>query len=293
MWGVRVGERMGVPLKSTPPPLKPLLKWAGGKRWLVPLLREIWTPYRTRTLVEPFTGGMAVALGLSPKHALLNDANASLINFYRQIQQGFEVRGGLKNESDFYYRKRAQFNAMIKEGEHLTATAARLFYFLMKTGYNGLCRFNRKGEFNVPFGQHKTIHYQTDFRAYQSVLAPWQFFQTDFQALALHGKEFLYVDPPYDATFTKYQGAGFAWNDQVRLADWLSKHRGPVVASNQATARILELYQDHGFTVFSLPAPRRIACNGDRRQALEMLALKEVKSKSMQTVRALLLQHNK
>lgn len=78
--------------------------------------------------------------------------------------------------------------------------------------------------------------------------------------------------PPYDGAFTRYQAGGFSWADQVRLAEWLAAHPGPVLASNQATPRILSLYGQLGFTLWALPAPRRIACNGDRSPALEMLA---------------------
>ncbi len=68
--------------------LTPPLKWAGGKRWLLPQLRTLWQPHAERPLVEPFAGGLAVALGLAPTTALLNDVNPHLINFYRWLQRG-------------------------------------------------------------------------------------------------------------------------------------------------------------------------------------------------------------
>jgi DNA adenine methylase len=73
------------------PSLKPPLKWAGGKRWQVPHLRPLWQPHAHRRLVEPFCGGLAVALGLLPSRALLNDANPHLINFYRWLQKGLRI----------------------------------------------------------------------------------------------------------------------------------------------------------------------------------------------------------
>lgn len=257
--------------------MKPPLKWAGGKRWLVPLLQDLWLSHSHRLLVEPFVGGLSVALGLNPKRALLNDANTHLINFYQQVKRGLQVQQAIKcslqNTADYYYDKRTQFNSLIHSKSHRTPEAAGLFYFLIRTGYNGLCRFNLKGEFNVPFGQHKNIRYKPDFLDYRPVLKKWQFLNVDFERLKLEGDEFLYADPPYDVEFTQYHAKAFTWSDQLRLAKWLSQHSGPVVVSNQATPRILELYRNFGFKLFTLPAPRRIACTGDRRPALEMLAV--------------------
>ena len=84
--------------------------------------------------------------------------------------------------------------------------------------------------------------------------------------------DFVYADPPYDVEFTSYAKEGFTWDDQVRLAEWLAKHPGPVVLSNQATERVVRLYTELGFTLRFLDAPRRISCNGDRAPAREVLA---------------------
>jgi DNA adenine methylase len=255
--------------------VKPLLKWAGGKRWLLPLLlSEIWPVVSQKTWVEPFVGGMAVPFGLNPKETLLNDINVHLINFYRQVKKGLKVNRVLKNDSVYYYEARDQFNQLIQERRHLSAQSATLFYYLIKTGFNGLCRFNQQGVFNVPFGQHKHIQYRTNFFDYRDIVAQWNFECQDFESLALMGDEVIYADPPYDVEFTQYYGNRFEWADQLRLADWLEAHKGPVIASNQATTRIVDLYQQLGFTVFTLPAPRRVSCTGDRRPALEILALK-------------------
>jgi DNA adenine methylase len=256
--------------------LKPLLKWAGGKRWLLPLLTEIWQPYTDAKLVEPFTGGMAVALGLNPKTALLNDANEHLINFYHQVRNGLEIKKPLLNESDFYYETRDQFNQLIAKNKHLSKAAAIMFYYLIRTGFNGLCRFNSDGGFNVPFGQHSSINYKINFSEYQRLFNTWELTHGDFGTIELSGAEFVYADPPYDVEFTRYNAQDFVWDDQVRLAAWLAQHDGPVVASNQATKRIQELYKDLKFKVFLLPAPRMISCNGDRSPAIEILAVRNV-----------------
>lgn len=252
--------------------LAPPLKWAGGKRWLVPMLRELYAPHRHRRLVEPFVGGLGVCLGLHPARALLNDMNPHVVNFYHWLQQGLVIERPLCNDSACYYAAREEFNAMLAAGQGDTREAAELFYYLNRTCYNGLCRFNSRGGFNVPFGRYATISYVRDFAAYAPVLGRWQLSQGDFASLALEPDDFLYADPPYDVEFTRYSKDDFRWADQVRLAEWLAAHPGPVVASNQATPRILELYGDLGFQIRVVPAPRRIACNGDRSPADEMLA---------------------
>ncbi len=129
--------------------LNPPLKWAGGKRWLVPHLVPIWAQHQHRRLVEPFCGGLAVALGLMPDQALLNDVSPHLVNFYIQAQRGLAITTPMHNDKDLYYTYRDRFNALIREEQADSAEAAQLFYYLNRTGYNGLCRFNRSGEFNV------------------------------------------------------------------------------------------------------------------------------------------------
>ena len=84
--------------------LAPPLKWAGGKRWLVPFLEPLWQPHRERRLVEPFCGGLAVALGLRPERALLNDVNPHVINFYRWLQRGLRIDLPMENDETLYYR---------------------------------------------------------------------------------------------------------------------------------------------------------------------------------------------
>ena len=124
--------------------------------------------------------------------------------------------------------------------------AAELFYYLNRTGYNGLCRFNSKGEFNVPFGRYKRINYTKNFSAYREIFSKWEFQCEDFASLPIKPGDFIYADPPYDVQFTKYAKEDFSWADQVRLAEFLSAHEGPVVLSNQATERIVRLYERRG-----------------------------------------------
>ena len=257
--------------------LPPPLKWAGGKRWLMPYLKPIWAGQEQRQLVEPFCGGLAVALGLNPDRALLNDQNPHVINFYQWIQRGLRLTIDMRNDSTLYYAQRTEFNRLIRAGNAIGDNgeqAAQLFYFLNRTGYNGLCRFNRSGEFNVPFGKYKKINYAVDFLGYADLLAKWVFSTEPFENVAISPHDLLYADPPYDVEFVQYSAQGFNWDDQVRLAHWLAAQPCPVIASNQATLRIIDLYSQLGFDLQFLESPRRINSTGDRTPAREILALK-------------------
>jgi len=257
--------------------LGPPLKWAGGKRWQLPTLRPLWAAHARRRLVEPFCGGLAVALGLMPDRALLNDTNAHLIHFYEWLKRGLTIdRRLMKNDQQTFYRHRDRFNALLAGGEAGSKEAASLFYYLNRTGYNGLCRFNSRGVFNVPFGRYKTIGYVSDLRPYRDALEHWTFTQGDVEAIDLRPDDFVYADPPYDVEFTHYSKGGFTWDDQERTAVFLARHRGPVILVNQATDRVEALYRRLGFAVEFLDAPRRISCTGDRTPAREIMGTRNL-----------------
>jgi DNA adenine methylase len=257
-------------------PTLPPLKWAGGKRWQLPYLLPYWKQEKHRRLVEPFCGGLAVSLGLLPRLAVLNDVNPSLINFYRWLKNGLIIKLDMVNTERRFYANRERFNELVATGQGDTEEAASLFYYLNRTCYNGLCRFNNQGGFNVPFGKYDNILYRRDFTPYKAVFENWEFTNVTFNKMRLRATDYVYADPPYDVEFRQYSKGGFSWKEQEQTAEWLAKHPGPVVLSNQATKRILELYQDYGFAVVKLNGPRRISCTGDRSPAREVLALRNV-----------------
>ena len=256
--------------------IRPPLKWAGGKRWQLQHLRPYWDRERNRRLIEPFCGGLAVTLGLLPQHALLNDINPHLINFYQWLKKGFITSLPMSNAETRYYTHRQRFNRLLADGKSDTSEAASLFYYLNRTGYNGLCRFNREGRFNVPFGRYSRINYRTDFLEYKPVFAGWNFTAVHFDQIALQEDDFVYADPPYDVDFTHYSKGGFGWQEQERTAEWLAKHAGPVILSNQATERIVKLYANLGYKLKFFDAPRRISCTGNRTPAREVLAIRNL-----------------
>src|SRR5260221_8175239 len=180
------------------------LKWAGGKRWQLRHLRPIWKGHTHRRLVEPFCGGLAVTTGLMPERALLNDVNPHLINFYAWLKRGLTISCPMENDSTAFYQARRRFNALLGTGEDQSAEAAALFYYLNRTGFNGLCRFNASGVFNVPFGRYARIAYRRQFPEFQEMFAGWMFTSLDFERLELAPDDFLYADPPYDVQFTRY-----------------------------------------------------------------------------------------
>ncbi len=261
-------------LQRVSPGLRPPLKWAGGKRWLVRHIAPFWERRPQRRLVEPLCGGLAVALSLMPRRALLNDINPHTINFYRWLKKGLRISLPMANSRPLFYAYRRRFNALVADGGRDSAEAASLFYYLNRTCYNGLCRFNRRGEFNVPFGRYRQISYKRDFVEYQTLFANWEFGCGDFQEVDLQADDFVYADPPYDVEFTQYAKEGFSWEDQERLACWLVRHPGPTVISNQATDRVVRLYRALGFELIMLKGPRFISCKGDRTRVDEVLAVR-------------------
>ena len=182
----------------------------------------------------------------------------------------------MENDETLFYAYRERFNALLVNGKASTRVAAALFYYLNRTGFNGLCRFNRSGEFNVPFGRYAQIGYTREFSAYRDVFAGWTFTSMDVEQVPIEPNDFIYSDPPYDVEFTQYAKDSFTWDDQERAAAWLARHRGPVVLVNQATPRIKKLYRQLGYQVQFFDAPRRISCTGDRTPAREIIGTRNL-----------------
>jgi len=266
------------------------LKWAGGKRWLAPVLNAVWRKYDGCRLVEPFVGGMSVAMALRPKTALLADINPHLVNFFRWLasEDGLAPKFAAQNE-EVYYAARNEFNALISHPDGVgSKRAAELFYFLNRTCFNGICRFNASGGFNVPYGQRVNVPVDTNLLPYREALREWELKCCSFEALTPEPTDFVYADPPYDEGWTTYSAGGFSWDDQVRLAHWLVEHTGPTIASNHFTDRVVELYTSLGFEALMVMAPRRINSTGDRSPKAEALFVRGLDSEIVKAAVALL-----
>lgn len=248
--------------------MEPLLRWAGSKRWQVDTIRPWWDAHKRHReagrdgwpnehrFVELFAGSAAVAFGLEPERVVLNDVNPHLMNFYQHVRRGMTY--DLVTQNVAYYEHREWFNQLVGQGEIHSQMAAKLFYYLNVHGFNNLCRFNRKGEFNVPVRPGNRQMQPHDFAPYASLMDVWRFETGDFENVNLYVGDFIYADPPYDGTFDGYTAGGFSWADHERLAKLLAHHPGPVVLVNAATGRVLDLYHELGFETQVVDAPQRM-----------------------------------
>ncbi len=255
--------------------VQPFLKWAGGKRQLLPEIRK-YLPQKYNLYFEPFIGAGAVLLDLQPREALINDVNEELINCYRVIKRDPEAliisARQHQNTETYFYRLRsldreAAFSRLSK-----VERASRII-FLNKTCYNGLFRVNSQGQFNVPFGKYinPMIVDEVVIRAVSRYLneANVALTSDDFQE-AVRGAgrgDFVYFDPPYDpvsdtSSFTGYNLNSFDKDEQRRLktvCDDLTRRQCKVLLSNSATDFIRELYSDVArYTIVEVEAGRNI-----------------------------------
>jgi DNA adenine methylase len=285
------GRRKGslipaVQLALPVPPLeagRPFLKWAGGKRQLLPhLLRQ--APRRFGRYLEPFVGGGALFFALRPRQATLADVNERLIRTYRgvagRVDDVVRLLRGYPHDPDFFYRIRAVDIDAASDAE-----VAAWFIYLNKTGYNGLYRVNSKNRFNVPFGRYAnpTVCDEPTLRACAAALADKDVVVADFEAVATRARrgDFVYFDPPYaplsaTSSFTSYTSRGFGEADQVRLRDvalGLKKRGVHVLLSNSSAPSVRALYA-RGFEVLEVPATRSVNSKGTGRGAIAELVIR-------------------
>lgn len=258
--------------------MKPFLKWAGGKSWIVPKINDLHS--KNTRLVELFAGSAAVSLGIEAKNVLLNDVNRYVIDCHRWAALGLkrlDMPINWEYDEAVYYANRERFNNARFSG--MVVYLGALFYYINRNGYNGLCRFNRRGECNVPFGRYKTVGYIDDFSEYASVMKYWEMQSADFREVQLRDDDFIFADPPYDGDATAFTGyfGKFDWGDQVALATMLSQHGGKVVLTNLATDRICNLYRQLGFTLEFHSVSRSINSDAsNRKPVIEVIATKGV-----------------
>ena len=263
--------------------LAPIVKWAGGKRQLLPSILPM-IPKRLHLYCEPFFGGGAVFFARQPQNALINDINPDLMEMYAVVRD--DVEGLIadlkrhKNTEEYFYALRnldRDKEAFAKLSP--LQRASRLIY-LNKTCYNGLYRVNSAGEFNTPYGRYKNPNI-VNRQVLHSVSrylnhAQLTFASEDFEAVLsrLPKGAFVYLDPPYDplsetANFTGYVGGGFSKEEQLRLkncCDDLTRRGIRFILSNSATPFILNLY--HGYNITFVDALRAINSVGAGRGAV-------------------------
>jgi DNA adenine methylase len=265
--------------------VKPFLKWAGGKLRIVDRIKTVLPV--GRRLVEPFVGSGALFLNTDFDAYLLADVNPDLINLYRQLQQEgqgfidycFTFFTAATNSETAFYRLRQQFNQTIDGREK-----AALFVYLNKHCYNGLCRYNAKGAFNVPFGRYKQPYFPAVEMAHFQQKAQQACFQVqDFVATmaAAEAGDVVYCDPPYTplsatANFTSYSASIFGVAEQHKLAAMAEELRSrgiTVLISNHDTPFTRALYATADEHLY-FGVQRHISCDGaNRSKADEVLAV--------------------
>ncbi len=225
--------------------MKPLIKYRGGKTKEIPhILAHI--PRFSGKYIEPFFGGGAVYFHLERSNAIINDINTKLIDFYRGVQQNYTtLRKELDeieriyslNRRDFealkaltpdervedknemlYYSLRDMFNGLSKK----TYSDALLYFFINKTAYSGMIRYNAKGEFNVPFGRYQHLNTSLVTSQHSKLLANTEIFNEDYKAVFDMAKkdDFMFLDPPYDCVFSDYGNEEYrdGFNDACHIA---------------------------------------------------------------------------
>lgn len=274
------------------PIVRPFLKWAGGKRQLLPEIKKL-LPKRMGHYFEPFVGGGAVFLELQATKITINDKNKELINCYEVVRASIEELIQClqaykeRNNEKYFYEIREMDRAEDFSQKPEVERAARLIY-LNKTCYNGLFRVNSQGQFNVPFGRYKNpnILDHAVLRAVSTYLngVDCQILNQDFAEVVASARpgDFIYFDPPYDpmsptASFTGYDINGFDKSQQERLkvcADTLVDRGCHVLLSNSATPFIEQLYGDHKkYRQFKVKATRQINSNADKRGAIDEILI--------------------
>ncbi|EAB4114056.1 DNA adenine methylase [Salmonella enterica] len=256
-----------------------ILKWAGNKTAIMPeLIKHL--PAGSR-LVEPFAGSCAVMMATDYPHYLVADINPDLIDLYRAIAtdaSAFIERAKhlfkIFNSEDGYYDSRDSFNY-----DRDPEWRAPLFLFLNRHCYRGLCRYNKKGEFNAPYGNYKNPYFpESEIRAFaeKAIRATFICASYDETLALLKTGDVVYCDPPYDGTFTGYHTAGFTEDDQYHLASILERRSSeghPVIVSNSDTSLTRSLYRD--FTRHRITAKRSMGvAAGDSKTAVEIIATK-------------------
>ncbi len=270
--------------------IRPFLKWPGRKYNILPLLNKYISEFsHHNTLVEPFVGSASVFLNTSYKKYYLTDVNPDLINLYlylvkdsekfiKKCQKYFVAEN---NNPERYYELRDVFNNQTRQ----CAEKAAIFLYLNRHGYNGLCRYNNKGKYNVPFGDYKTVvlpinsmKFFSEKAGSKNVMIECQDFKDCFKKVK--SNSLIYCDPPYvplsiTASFTKYAKNDFQLSDQeclVQLVKEAAKNNCSSIISNHDLDITRELYC--GSQIVSFDVQRNISCKVSNRGVVkEILAI--------------------
>ena len=270
------------------PNIAPFVKWAGGKRQLLPQIKERM-PEKYNNYYEPFVGGGAVIFELLPAKALINDINKSLINAYRQIcnaPQTFLAEVNKLDEKmwedgkEYYYYLREHYNDKLIKAEYDEELAA-LFVFINKHCFNGLYRVNGKGLFNVPYNKSRRVSVdENTIMGTSKYLQGVTIIDGDFEEACEAAKEgdFVFIDSPYaplnPTSFESYTKEGFDIESHKRLAkyyDELTSRGCYCMLTNHNTELINELYGNKGYKMDVVSVKRMINSDASNRVGEEVI----------------------
>ncbi len=263
------------------------LKWAGGKARLMDEINSVLPKKGKRCLIEPFVGAGSVFLNTDFDEYVLFDINPDLIHLFNIVKENVDTyilaaksyfEHPLSNTEEFYYQQRKNFNLSQDKFERSV-----LFLYLNRFGYNGLCRYNLRNEFNVPFGRFKSVYFpEAELRHFAQKAQKAQFFCGDFSEAFefAHEQSVIYCDPPYaplvqTSNFTSYAGNKFNLEHQIQLAHLARVSQAkkiPVVISNHDTPFTREIYT--GAKMKSIKVQRFISQSATGRlRVKELLAI--------------------
>lgn len=262
-------------------PPRPFLKWVGGKSRMLGELKSR-LPVKFNRYYESFCGGAALFFSIAPEQATLSDANEELILTYKVVRDQVDeliesLRGRKNNRRDFY-----KVRALDRRGDFWTyppVERASRYIFLNKTCFNGLCRVNSDGQFNVPYGMYKNpkILDEENLRACSDLLKGKELTVGSFSKTLSECKkgDLVYLDPPYiplslTSSFVSYSADGFDFSMQVALRDRcreLDKQGVMFMLTNSDTPLTRDLYKE--FEVESVASPRSISADGGKRKAVQ------------------------
>jgi len=263
---------------------KPFVKWAGGKRQLIPQI-EKHLPEKFGSYFEPFLGGGALLFHLLSENKNLkgyvSDLNSDLILSYVTIRDNLSsLLKSLQKHSDNYFFDSKSYYYSVRESNPKSQIekVSRLL-FMNRTCFNGLYRVNSKGKFNVPLGrysnpnivQEENLRSVNQFLNHNKIIIKCQ----DFSSTVEKAKkgDFVYFDPPYQpvsktANFTSYTNGNFGLNDLKRLAkvsNELAKKGVNVLLSNSSTKQVRELFSSKAWEIFEIQANRAINSDSKKR----------------------------
>ena len=227
--------------------LKPIIKWSGGKNDEIKYY-EKYFPKKYSLYIEPFVGGGSTFFYINPINAVISDVHNELITFYKEIKNGnrmkiYDFMKENKNEEKTYYKIRDEMKI------NNPLDTAKQFYYLRKTCFRGMLRYNKEGKFNIPFGRYKKVNFEDlNIQSYEDLLKRTEIFNKDFSWIFKNYNDennFVFLDPPYDSVFTDYGYCQFDKKSHEKLAKCFKETKNKCLMVIGKTEFISNLYKDY------------------------------------------------